>query len=227
MNTSVNIKCVGFSGFYGSIFDEGEQLYNAIYEDERYTFGIPKDSLVEDEDYTFDSKGYRRDIAETWVSAYLEKIRTNLGIDCELELSEIYSPKYYNYETDCLYADFKCRHFKQMMRKTFLPLMRKHKEKLTKVIYDNHTSYDGFISFMSNKYDEWYSYLANSKNYNDTDFCLYFGYMLFYLTEVENGHQSCITYEMECEVWEDTCIYSYINYLISEDEIIEKYGEAE
>ena len=117
------------------------------------------------------------------------------------------------------------------MNHKVLPLMREYKGALAELIHDNHTSYDGFCSFMSNDYDEWYAYLANSKNYKDDEFFLYFSRIITYLIAVskyEYDYGSKFVLGLEVEVYEDyESIYENIEYLLTADELITKYGSAE
>ncbi len=232
MNISVvDFECVGFVGFYEGVFDVGENLWNTLREDESYTFGIPRNSLEEDEDYKFDYNNYRKNICEGWVKVMNRYIRDELGIDCELVFTGMTSPRDYNYGNDRLFCGFKCRHFKWVMNHKVLPLMRENKEVLTELIHDNHTSYDGFTSYMSNDFDEWYAYLANSKNYRDDEFFLYFSHIITYLIAVskyEYDYGSKFVFGLVQEVYEDyESIYENIEYLLTAEELIAKYGSAE
>lgn len=233
MNVSVkDFECVGFIGFYESLFDANYNLCNLLSEEEAYTFNIPRNSLVEDEDYKFDYDNYKKSIAVGWVETLNSHIRRELGIDCEMEFTDISSPRYYNYSTDRVFCNFKCKNFKWVVNHKILPLMRKHKEILSKIIHDNHTSYDGFCSFMSNDFDEWYTYLAKSSNYKDSQFFLYFSYIVTYLTAISlYGHKEDCLREFNDkvieEVYEDyESIYENLEYLLTEDELVAKYGET-
>jgi hypothetical protein len=64
-------------------------------------------------------------------------------------------------------------------------LSEPHKERIAKYIHDNHTSYDGFISFMDNDYTEWLEDLKDPNN----DFYLdcFIAYLLdIYMRKADN-----------------------------------------
>jgi hypothetical protein len=64
--------------------------------------------------------------------------------------------------------------------------MWEHEDELRKIIKEHHTSYDGFISFMSNDFDEW---LDEYLKYGNKDFGLYLSYALYYLVWLETGKE--------------------------------------
>lgn len=71
------------------------------------------------------------------------------GIEIEIKTGEIYSPRYYNFETDQLdlevtFNKTKVRQFAKNNQDTFDDFLREH-----------FTSYDGFHSYTPNNYDAW------------------------------------------------------------------------
>lgn len=199
MNTSVtNFQIVSFPGFYQGVYDLGERLYWYEKEEAEY-FGV--DNIEEDVDYTFYREKLKKDIASAWVKCMESEIYNTLGIDLTLVNVSIYSPMYYNYDNDRVYCDVQCRDFKSIMRKV-LSLMDKYKNQLEVVIYENHTSYDGFISFMSNTFNGWREYLANPKNYNDDKFSLYFSYIMTYLLMIAKKPYETMAKQADHLTWD-------------------------
>ena len=88
------------------------------------------------------------------------------------------SPREYNYSTDKAY-----KMVDNIDLDKIVDLMFKHKDALSKLIYDNHTSYDGFISFMDNTFNEWVEHIKNADSENE----LYLSYTLAYLYSIVSG----------------------------------------
>lgn len=63
----------------------------------------------------------------------------------DMKLKDLYSPKYYNYETDSLIINVKLN-----LRKLKTFCFKTYRNEFDKYLHDNFTSYDGFISFVSN-----------------------------------------------------------------------------
>jgi hypothetical protein len=84
------------------------------------------------------------------------------------------SPRYYNFDTDRVYADVELREDWMDEMRHFIAL---NYDWLKERIHKDWTSYDGFCSFMSNDVDEWPSYLFEEQ---DTRYIsTMIGYMMY------------------------------------------------
>lgn len=155
-----------FPGFYESIFCNSDEFYDLELEDKAELadeFGILEDDIEVEYEYD-DFQEYKRDVCKEYIATYVEKIKDVLPYDIsdhedfKFEIIdeddiEIYSPKYYNYETDSCYTPIVTN------RKT-LKLIKEYTLRLDGVnqyIIDHFTSCDGFISFISNDINQWKS----------------------------------------------------------------------
>lgn len=155
------IGCYRFPGFYESIFCNSDEFLD---EEEEIAFDI--EQMIESKDFEVsleyvDFDMYMRDVCKTFMDYYVEKLIDVLPIDItnhedfkfEIidESIEVVSPKYYNYSTDRCYCKVETN------RKT-LKLLKEYTLRLEdaeKYIKDHFTSYDGFISFITNDIDKW------------------------------------------------------------------------
>lgn len=148
--TELSIK-IPFSGFYNSshdvLFDdyierECEHLaeeYNATPEQlEKLT------NLYMDCNW----QAIRNAYSQKYVDAVESLIESESGQAIKLEYESLESPKYYNFETDCIYAKISLEDIKTMFNALDPKEWKQH-------VKDNCTSYDGFISFYPSDYAEW------------------------------------------------------------------------
>lgn len=95
----------------------------------------------------FDRKKYVKGVEET-AKTHSGNF-TAEGIDINVQFGEIYSPKYYNFETDQI--EFEVEYDKGLvMRYAF-----ENRDEFDEFLKENYSSYDGFISHTANTYDEW------------------------------------------------------------------------
>lgn len=108
MNTSNKIEIqLPFSGFYYSIHDsyidnhiecELEYLESELgYTDEQI-------DIIKDRFYDMDYESIRKAICEHYIKAYNAVFYDEYNIHLDLEYSQLTLPRFYNYETDKLYA---------------------------------------------------------------------------------------------------------------------------
>lgn len=142
MNTTIP-----FSGFYYSIHDS--ELDEALKMDFSDDTGC---HLISEELYqkAFDLVDWRQAHNE-YAKAYCEAFSDKFNLD--LEFDELVSPKYYNFETDRIFAHISL----ETVTKLFNAI---DKEYLNEVIKSRFTSYDGFCSFYPNDLSEWPSDLS-------------------------------------------------------------------
>ena len=165
------IGCLqSFEGFYNSIWEPDTEIY---YECERT-------GQEEDVDFTFDDQEYRHDICENYTQVWELWLREFISDDIQLEFLEVVSPQYYTaWDTD------RCRvkiQLTQDAEDAIIAKIGKHRELLATWIKENHTSRDGFISYLSNDIDQWPSRLFDD---NEIRQPAYLFYMLYYIVKAE------------------------------------------
>jgi hypothetical protein len=146
----VNIELPFFPGFYESDLENGDTAYWAIKDELQYyqeECDTPCKELTED-DLDFDYKAYEEEVHNQWVGGFREnapKFVLSVGN------VEMVSPKYYNFSTDKLYADVELADDWTDAVREF---MVENADWLRDRIKKDWTSYDGFMSFMSNNFDD-------------------------------------------------------------------------
>ena len=151
----MNIELPFFPGFYESDLENGDTAYWAIKEELDYyrnECDTPCKELTED-DLDFDYEKYREDVRGAWVDAWKDHAPE---IVLSVDNVTMWSPRYYNFDTDRVYADVELREDWMDEMRHFIAL---NYDWLQERIHKDWTSYDGFCSFMSNDVDEWPSYL--------------------------------------------------------------------
>ncbi len=152
------IKVIGsyyFQGFYESVFSSADDFYSEELE--------LKDELgVESVEYVYeDWDKYKVDVASKFLELYVEKlvevlpekIISNKSFEFELVNGSVWvsSPRYYNYETDKCYGEVKTNVETLGMIKDYTLKL----DGVSDYLVNHFTSYDGFISFISNDYNYW------------------------------------------------------------------------
>lgn len=189
----VNIELPFFPGFYESDLENSDTPYWAIKEELEYyqrDCDTPCKELSES-DLDFDYKGYEEDVRNAWVDGFRERMPEMV---LSLENVEMTSPKYYNFSTDKLWADVELKDgWEDDVRK----FMTENADWLRERIKDDWTSYDGFMSFMSNNFDNlahdededywgdksWYWHLFSGKS---DRFECYISVIIGYMMYMEN-----------------------------------------
>ena len=202
----VNIELPFFPGFYESDLENSDTAYWAIKEELDYyrnECDTPCEELTEN-DLDFDYKGYEEAVRDGWVDAFRERLPE---IVTSLEGVEMTSPRYYNFETDRLWADIELAEGWEDKVRSF---MAGNADWLRKRIEDDWTSYDGFHSYMSNNFDNlahdededywgdksWYFHLFSGKS--DRFGCYIstiIGYMMY--RENEEIRNDLVMYALE------------------------------
>lgn len=189
----VNIELPFFPGFYESDLENSDTPYWAIKEELQYyqeECDTPCKELTES-DLDFDYKGYEEAVRDGWVDGF----RGNMPeMVLSLENVGMTSPKYYNFSTDKLWADVELKDgWEDDVRK----FMTENADWLRERIKDDWTSYDGFMSFMSNNFDNlahdededywgdksWYWHLFSGKS---DRFECYISVIIGYMMYMEN-----------------------------------------
>lgn len=148
MNNNKKI-IIPFDGFYES------------YSNDILDTGINNDidflPMTEDELLKFSNLYYGCDwgkIHKEYAKLYCESFNkwlndeTSLNHNVTLEFESLHSPKYYNYETDKIYAYISLEDINFLFKHT-------KPETLSLICKERFTSYDGFISHYDNDYTNW------------------------------------------------------------------------
>ncbi len=151
---------IPFPGFYCSIlsdaFDSEVTSWAEYFPERERDDGIPQELRLGDTvsewawEYVDYSTAYDL-LARDYLSAFDTVAADRLGFELRLKWSGMTSPKYYNFETDRLFATIT----KASARKLFAMSKRDGHNALRKVLADRHTSRSGFISFYSSDLSEW------------------------------------------------------------------------
>jgi hypothetical protein len=105
-------------------------------------------SFEAEDDLDFDDDRYEEDVRNAWVESFRGRLPEFV---LSLENVEMTSPRYYNFETDRLWGDVELRDDWMDAVREF---MVENADWLRERIKDEWTSYDGFMSFMSNNFDD-------------------------------------------------------------------------
>lgn len=128
-----------FEGFYESNLYNSDSLYWITQTDREEGY------LKENEEYDIDFEKFTDSVAKFAVEELKEVINQNDNIIKSMKYKRLYSPRYYNFETDSLLIDIDVN-IKNLKNYCF----RIHKNDFNQYLKDNFTSYDGFISFIEN-----------------------------------------------------------------------------
>jgi hypothetical protein len=201
MKTTIRLPF--FPGFYESWLENSDTSYWAIKEELDYYYHgeLGRTELTED-DLDFDYKAYEKEVCDAFVEVW-----KNLSPDFvkSVEFEELWRPRYYNFETDRIYAKIEMEDdWKEKMR----AFMDANWFELSKRIDDDWSDRDGFISFMNNRIDGWIGALFVEED------ARYIGVMLGYMMEFEDKD----IFEHLCEATlQDICAESYV-YVIKDRE---------
>ena len=186
-----------FVGFYDSIWEPDTEIY---YECERT-------GQEEDVDFTFDYKQYQNDICKAYTEVWELWMQEFISEDIELEFVEVVSPRYYNFENDSCRVKIRLT---QAAEDAIIAKIGKHRDQIANWIKENHTSYDGFSSNLSNEIDQWPSRLFdNDETYQPA----YLFCMLYYIVKAEYmaiGETESLEYEAFGRIRIDISVTSYM-----------------
>ena len=157
MSMRISIELPFFPGFYESDLMNSDTPYWAIKDElDYYQKDLPYDhpelksvyaKLTED-DLDFNYADCEKVLSDNFVEAW----KNNAPEIVEgVEFDEIVSPKYYNHSTDRLFAFITLRDGWENEVREF---MRENADWLRARIKEDWTSYDGFMSYMSNNFDD-------------------------------------------------------------------------
>lgn len=208
---TINLEVPFFPGFYDSWMEDGDTGY---YESLEFINEYKDAELDVDSDIEFDYTTRRKDIT----ALFIEKIMDYMP-DYVLSIKNDYveSPQYYNYSTDRLFADFE---FEDDWKTKMCVFMNENEDWLKEKIHKDWRSRDGFISFMSNDFNEWYENLFNKEDE------LYISTMIGYQMIKMLGSAETLNVELSTDVLECISDYDYISLTDSGKEKVNTGEEA-
>ena len=182
-----------FVGFYDSIFTP--------YFEEDLECDDELQAWV-NENVDYDYKEYESNVARHYIYAVEDALREYLP-NFRAEYKEVDSPKYYNFTTDRVVGLCNLNEIREDIKK----YINNNFDAFRKWVKDNHSSYDGFISFYSNNVYDWD--LDGELDHNEL--MSIFG---FILTNEKIIGYNC-DWDLNSRVWED-CTYVdwYIDTLL-------------
>ena len=146
-----------FNGFYNSIFEaDGEDEEIQHINEEREKIDLEP---IEYDDCKWDYKEYNLRVSEKCVEVIEEELNDLLNIDIKVTFESLQSPKYYNSSTDSINVEIEVENLD-----VILAYLEKEKENFAKYIKERYSSYDGFMSFMSNDSDVWVEDINNGED---------------------------------------------------------------
>lgn len=220
----VEIGSYRFPGFYQSIFCNSDEF---IDDEEEAQFEI--EELIESKDFEVtyeydDFNKYMYDVCREYMSNYVDKLIEILPTDITDHEDFVFdiipdtlivdSPEYYNYRTDRCFCEVETN------RKT-LKLIKEYTLRLDGVneyIIKNFTSYDGFVSFVSNDMEYWKS--LDIEDYKEN--------MLISLLDMLIALSDCTGFEdIKIGTYENIPKYCYASPVIYYREKDEKIAEKD
>lgn len=139
-----------FNGFYETIWYNCNTEYNWVEDVKRET-GVQLDI----DDFKLNHKEFFDAVGKGYTSHYCQMLQEIFGETFSLEFDHISSPREYNFSTDQICCKITIpdpqKFFDGVKQK-----MRDYYDELKEYIVQNHTSYSGFTSTMSNNVDEWF-----------------------------------------------------------------------
>ena len=182
-----------FQGFYES------ELYNG---DTEYSFNTNGD---DEQEYELqDWEGFTQAVARAHADLLFDNLKQKEQIIKSIEYKGLYSPRYYNFETDKLNLIIDCD-VEALKKYCF----EDNKAEFDVYLHDNFTSYDGFISFVPNNVKEFMS------EYEDDTERMLNVMIEYYLLE----NLDLETYEYATVEYAQDCLHDYMKPVEQEDKL--------
>lgn len=166
-----------FSGFYESMW--APDFENIEYNNEQEIKEGNLENVIDTDKFNW--KDYTNSVASTFVYQLTSELKSN-GIVNAITFEEVISPKYYNFTTDSINI------LVDMSEENILNLQNHIKENIDvyrERIKEEHTSYDGFISFTSNNIDEWDQQTDGFRDFEVKSGKYYLGFLLGVYCDIE------------------------------------------
>lgn len=198
-----------FAGFYESPIYNCDTLYYEFLEEDNmeYYRSIFEDENITSEDLDIDFDAFKKAVSKQFCDVFYNADACPSFIN-SIEFEGVKSPTYYNFETDRVYANIT---FDDDWRDRIKDFMTKNKTWLKDRIKHDWSDRDGFWSFLSNDYDDWFNEF-NEENVDERMISV----MLQYIMEDNDKN---IYDDLLCSLLENIYISEYI---VTTDEYKEK-----
>lgn len=189
-DTEMLSVCIPFTGFYGTLWeDDIDQAVNSYFDYE----GDGEEGHFNDENFdACDFHAIQVEYCKQYVQAFANHIEHLTGIACEFEFEQMDSPKYYNFETDRIFAKLSIATLGKLLAYS------KSNNCLCDAIKERFTHRDGFISSYSNDCEKWAEKPLASWDHNEL------GTILEAIVDV-NDHDLelyyTVTEHVKCSEW--------------------------
>lgn len=167
-----NIDLVSFEGFYQTIWD-------SVFEVSDYEY---RNEVVEDEDFTFDNDSYQKAVCEAYTQQWERWLQQYVCKDIKLSFVGVQHPLAYNFSTDTIQVKIG---LSGEAKNAIIAKVKYHREKIATWIKENHSSCDGFWSFLSDDIRDWNRTALFSHKSDRQE--AYLAYMLYYIVKAEIG----------------------------------------
>lgn len=167
-----NIDLVSFEGFYQTIWDSAFEISDYEYQNE----------VVENEDFIFDNDSYQKAVCEAYTLQWERWLQQYICKDIKLSFVGVQHPLAYNFSTDTIQVKIG---LSSEAKKAIIAKVKNHREKIATWIKKNHSSCDGFWSFLSDDIRDWNRTALFSHKSDRQE--AYLAYMLYYIVKVGIG----------------------------------------
>ena len=152
--------CPIFPGFDNTLyeFNEEDEIYNLNCEKEKGSKDLDYD------DFDYDYKGYGKDIAESFVDSFSDKLSESIPLLDKIVCQKVVSPKEYNWYNDSINIEVIC---KKGFEKWVKDYLKTNADKWKKYLENHYTSYDGFLSSFPNNLKGWEELTEDYTNFEN------------------------------------------------------------
>lgn len=197
-----DINLVSFEGFYQTIWCPEFEISDYEFENE----------VEEDKDFTFDNDGYEKAISKAYTQQWERLFQLYISQDIKLLFVGVQHPLFYNYSTDTIQVKIGLT---SEAKKAIIAKMQEHREKIGVWIEQGFTSYDGFLSNLSNHIKDWNrrSFFDHNEKYQES----YLAYILYFLVLAEvykkdNSTSDSLEMQTYWNINEQMSISQFITY---------------
>ena len=209
-----------FYGFYESIYSNSDEFIDDEFEiKDKLTECITNNDIKFSVEYQYLNDNYmkyKKSVCKCFRDKYCELIIDNLPseiIDDDDFLFEIVndddnivisSPKYYNYTTDKPYWLIITNEYSLKLIKDYVLGLDGSEQ----YIIDNHSSYDGFISFIKNDIEYWKSMSISDMIYEERYLIALLDMFIFLSNDRD------ILFDLNYDVYDNTCKYCFTDIVV-------------
>lgn len=195
-----NIDMVSFEGFYQTIWDSAFEISDYEFQNE----------VVEDKDFIFDNASYQKAICEAYTQQWKRWLQQYICQDIKLSFVGVQHPLAYNFSTDTIQAKIGLT---SEAKEAIIEKVRNHREKIATWIKKNHSSCDGFWSFLSDDIKDWNrtALFNHTSDHQEA----YLAYMLYYIVKAEieaNSSDDRLEIQAYYNITEQMSITEFITY---------------